>query len=316
MPSTFESFSQSSLDAFIESPLRVRGAGAGQFWIFGGGVGQRENESYRPDAWTSRAPVLGNNSGANPFSAAAGIYAFHSVAASTTNFLSRYVLDDWTVKTPRPGAFTSGAGAFTVGGKGYVFGGRVAGPTGTFVRTNREYTPETDSWAVRTSYSADAGAVGTTTIDGRGYAWGGAGNDPVTLSPISFDRNVSYALDAWTGHTPLPGKRGGQMAWTLGDAGFHTGGIKFVVGDPNNPVVLDRTERFTGPGSGTWTFMADLIPPATSSGRAEAMAGAGHVIAGNDRGATFQDHARYVVDVWSKRAPDPILRTFLGGGVL
>ncbi|MFC1522469.1 fibronectin type III domain-containing protein [Elusimicrobiota bacterium] len=156
----------------------------------------------------------------------------------------------WTTKAVMPGGGRIYHAVAVVGGKIYAIGGYDSSEN---VKTNEEYDPATNSWAVRASMANGRTELEAAAVGNKIYAIGGK-NSGTTY--VSTNEEYDPEADSWSDRAPMPTGRGQLAAVVVNEKIYAIGGI-------NAPSVLIATNEEYDPAMNSWTTKA----PTPSEGR-------------------------------------------------
>ncbi len=213
-------------------------------------------EQYDPatDTWTTKAPMPTARQWLSTSAVNGKIYAFggtprtYQPAFSTVEEYDP-ATDTWTEKAPMPAARLVHSTS-VVDGKIYVIGGayRPGVSTEELMTSDVEaYDPATDTWTKKTPMPTAIGAVATSVVNGKIYAFGGARTAGGTA--LSTVEEYDPATDTWTTKTAMPTPR-----VTAGTSAVN--GIIYVIGGGRGSS-FSIVEAYD-PATDTWTEKADM----------------------------------------------------------
>ena len=219
--------------------------------------------------------------------------------------------DTWEAKQSLPTSRVGPAGSGVIADLLYVAGGTEG--VSTFVKTTRQYTPGSDSWALVADMPAttswrDSGAA---VISGKMYIANGVKDGARTKA------GAYYQPDSWTAIADAITARSGACACE------HGGKMYVFGGDVSGPVVTAIVEEYT-PGSDTWASKTSM--PTARGWTAAASDGGSYIYViggrttGGGPGGALAILERYNVtgDSWATMTSMPTARSatsvaFLGG---
>lgn len=310
LATTHQSFGQSPLGAFIESPLKGRGpAGATMCVAPGGHVAgggwSSDTDSYALDTWTARSDLLSGRASVGAFSLGTTGYLCGG-SPSSSRATHAYVVDNWTTMADLPLPARLDNAASSVNGAAYTFGGNW-----WYLRDTDEYVP--DAWASKTDLPVPGRhSAAATRIEGSAYLFGG--REDIVPSPGYRDiRDTDeYTPDSWTSKTdlPFPG-RIDHGAFTIAGSAYVCSGWRT---EPDSPYSTDFRADVDEYTPDTWVSKTDVPSPLRAYVGSATLNGRGYIYGGYYSGY-LADTDEYTPDTWTSRADVPApARGDFGGG--
>ncbi len=174
------------------------------------------------------------------------------------------VLDNWSVRSPKPVPVTEASGA-VISGKVYIPGGRTS--TGEVTDILEIYSPLDDSWEKGKNLPVGLSAYAIASYEGDLYLFGGWDGEQYVNSVYEYVPE----LDQWNELTPMPTARGYAGAAVAG-------GKIYVVGGFDGNTALDLNQVFIpeldGSEAGPWNTAESLPAGRYSMG----VAGLGNMV--------------------------------------
>ncbi|MEI7528065.1 MAG: hypothetical protein WCK76_03900, partial [Elusimicrobiota bacterium] len=208
----------------------------------------------------------------------------------------------WATKAPMLTARHMLA-AGVIGGKLYAVGGN----DGSYLKTNEEYDPVSDSWATRTVMPTARQGLSVGVIGGKLYAVGG-----FKTGYVKTDANEEYdpAANTWSTKATMPTSRGNLSA------GVIDGKLYAVGGTPDGNSSLDTNEEYD-PATDTWTTKA-VMPTVREWFAVGVIGGRLYAVGGTPYAAFLNTNERYdpAIDTWMTKAVMPTARYYLSAGVI
>ncbi len=169
----------------------------------------------------------------------------------------------WTTKAPIPVTHGSGYAVAEVNGKIYVIGGKTGGGYGcmaigcsppppiTYLTTNDEYDPVTNSWASRAPMSVGRQGAAAVSINGKIYVIGGYNSGGYSNAVEEYNP----ANNTWVSKNPMPTARMSLAANAVNGKIYATGGSSGNANEEFDPInnvwatKLNIPISMTGPAS-------------------------------------------------------------------
>jgi hypothetical protein len=167
-----------------------------------------------------------------------------TVSGANLNIVERFN-DITNTQAGRTGEITSlnSGGAFGLNNFGFVFGGSSANPLDAVAATTtQKFDDVSNTWTARTSLSLGRQVPTGYSLDGYGFASGGA-----TAAGVQFGSTERFddTANLWTARTNLTTSRSGLAGYSLNGYGFTTTGNSATFAAPANSGVTERYDNVT-----------------------------------------------------------------------
>ncbi len=218
------------------------------------------------DALGSHIFVLGGTGPSSDFTLAGMLYEF---TPGTPDTILTIDTDRWPARTPE-GLGEIGGGSFVYNNKWYVYGGYGLDSGGNNVMDNRTWVfnplaAPGSRWTQLTSanLSMARGYIGSTIVDGKGYAIGGsqdAGAGSLTDEMIVERIDPSVVSPTWSIRASMPMSNSNLQAYgfSTGTGTDIDGKVVIAGGRINNPSPINNGYIYD-PASDTWSTFANFI---------------------------------------------------------
>jgi len=219
----------------------------------------------------------------------------------TGNYINSVGQDpSWHAKADMPTP-RGGFGCAVVNGKIYAIGGWGV----SWLQTNEEYDPATNTWATRANMPTARGNLTAGAVNNKIYAIGGA-----NTNGYARPTNEEYdpVSNTWAGKASMPTGRSSL-------AGAVVNGKIYAIGGWNGSARLQTNEEYD-PVSNTWASKANM-PTARNSMGVEAVNGKIYAIGGFNGSTNLQTNEEYdpLANTWATKANMPTARCGFSGTI-